>query len=108
MDYIALGKRIKEERLILGLTQEKLAEDIDISNSYMGQIERGERSLTLGTLVKLVNRLGTTIDYLLSDSVQIEDKQLIKQMLRLMEGRTSKEKKMALDLIKVMFNHLDE
>ncbi|WP_432409725.1 helix-turn-helix domain-containing protein [Wukongibacter sp. M2B1] len=58
LDYIALGNRIRGERLRLGLTQEKLAEDIDISNSYMGEIERGERSLTIGTLVKEVNRLG--------------------------------------------------
>lgn len=62
-----LRNRIREERLKLGLTQEKLAEDIEISNSYMEQIERGERSLTLGTLVKVVNRLGALIDYLLTE-----------------------------------------
>ena len=58
MNYTQLGKRIREERKKIGLTQSKLAEDIDISDAYMGQIERGERSLTLNTLVRLVNRLG--------------------------------------------------
>lgn len=43
MDYKALGRRIREERLKRNLTQEQLAEAIEISNSYMGQIERGER-----------------------------------------------------------------
>ncbi|MCT4565619.1 MAG: helix-turn-helix domain-containing protein [Maledivibacter sp.] len=108
MDYVALGNRIREERLRLGLTQEKLAEDIDISISYMGQIERGERSLTLGSLVKVVNRLGVTIDYLLTDSVKVEDEQLMKQLLMLMDGRTSKEKEMALNLVKLVFGYLDE
>lgn len=42
MDYKALGRRIREERLKRNLTQEQLAEAIEISNSYMGQIERGE------------------------------------------------------------------
>ena len=42
MDYIYLGKRIREERLKKHLTQEQLAEYSDISLSYMGQIERGE------------------------------------------------------------------
>jgi len=44
MNYTQLGKRIREERKKIGLTQSKLAEDIDISDAYMGQIERGERS----------------------------------------------------------------
>lgn len=38
-----LGRRIREERLKLNLTQEKLAEDVNLSMAYIGQIERGER-----------------------------------------------------------------
>lgn len=71
MDYKKLGKRIREERKKLNLTQSQLAEAIDISDTYMGAIERGERSLTLDTLVRLVDRLGVTVDYMLSDSVLI-------------------------------------
>ena len=61
MDYKRLGERIREERQRLHLTQAQLAEDVDISDTYMGAIERGERSLTLDTLVRLVNRLGVTV-----------------------------------------------
>ena len=43
----------------------------------MGAIERGERSLTLDTLVRLVNRLGVTVDYMLSDSVTDSDANII-------------------------------
>ena len=77
MDYKRLGKRIREERIKLNLTQAQLAEDIDISDTYMGAIERGERSLTLDTLVRLVNRLGVTVDYMLSDSVTDSDSNII-------------------------------
>lgn len=35
-----IGKRIREERLRLNLTQEKLAEDVDLSMAYIGQVER--------------------------------------------------------------------
>ena len=69
MEQQALGKRIREERLKLNLTQERLAEDVNLSTAYIGQIERGERSLTLENLAAVANRLGVTIDYLLSDSV---------------------------------------
>jgi transcriptional regulator with XRE-family HTH domain len=107
MDYKKLGQRIKEERLNLGLTQEKLAEDIDISISYMGQIERGERSLTLNTLISLVNRLGITIDYLLQDYTKTSNDNFINQLKQITNGRDSKQKQMALDVLKVMFSHID-
>ena len=42
MDYKRLGERIREERLRLRLTQAQLAEAVDISDTYMGAIERGE------------------------------------------------------------------
>lgn len=41
MDYKRLGERIREERKRLNLTQAQLAEAIDISDTYMGAIERG-------------------------------------------------------------------
>ena len=101
-----LGKRIREERLKLNLTQEKLSESVDISNSYMGQIERGERNVTLDTLIRIANRLGVTIDYLLKESITIDDK-YVNQLMQLMDGRTDKQKQMALDVVKIMFSHLE-
>lgn len=108
MDYIALGKRIREERLKLGLTQEKLAESIDVSNSYVGQIERGERSVTLDTLIRITQRLGVTIDYLLKDSVDMKNDNFVDQLKQLLHGRNMKQKQMALDVLKVMFSHMDD
>jgi len=108
MDYRALGRRIREERQKLNLTQERLAEDVDLSTAYVGQIERGERSLTLESLVRLVNRLGITIDYLLSDTVIPRNEALNSLWLQLMGGRSESEKLLAVNMIKLMFNHLDE
>ena len=107
MDYKLLGERIRQERLKLRLTQEKLAESVDISDSYQGQIERGERSLSLDTLVNLANRLGVTVDYLLSDSVKVRDEEMLNEWLQIMDGRTTEDKRMALDVVKIMLGHLD-
>lgn len=108
MDYKMLGKRIREERLKLNLTQSQLAESIDISDTYIGQIERGERSLTLDTLVRLVNRLGVTIDYLLMDSVAVTDENIINQFRVIIDSRSDKNKQMAIDVLKTMFAHLED
>ena len=107
MDYMRLGQRVREERQKLNLTQSRLAEDIDISDTYVGQIERGERSLTLDTLVKLVNRLGVSIDYLLKDSVVATDDDILNQFRQLIDSQSDNRKQMALDVVKTMFAHLD-
>ncbi|MNJ44806.1 HTH-type transcriptional regulator ImmR [compost metagenome] len=108
MDYDALGNRLRQERHKMHWTQEKLAEKIEVSDAYIGQIERGERSLSLETLVKLANQLGVTVDYLLHDSIEINDDQFMNQIHQIMVERTPKEKQLVLDLIKLMLTHLDD
>ena len=76
MDYKKLGERIREERLRLNLTQEHLSEEIGISTAYLGQIERGERNITLDKLITLTNRLGVTVDFLLNDYVTVANEDL--------------------------------
>ena len=108
MDYKWLGKRIREERLKLNLTQAQLAESIDISDTYMGAIERGERSLTLDTLVRLVNRLGVTVDYMLSDAVSGHDINLIEQFKQIIDGQSMERKQMAIGILRTVFSYLDK
>lgn len=108
MDYDALGRRLRQERHKMNWTQEKLAEKVEVSDAYIGQIERGERSLSLETLVKLANQLGVTVDYLLHDSIEITDDRFMNQIRQIMLSRSPKEKQLALDVIKVMFAHLDD
>ena len=108
MDYKRLGKRIREERQRLNLTQAQLAEDIDISDTYMGAIERGERSLTLDTLVKLVNRLGVSVDYMLSDSVRDSNANIINQFLQITDCQPLERKQMANNVLRTIFSHFDK
>lgn len=108
MDCSILGRRIREERLRLNLTQEKLAEDVNLSTAYIGQIERGERSLTLDSLVAVANRLGVTVDYLLSDSIVPGNDGEYRLWSQLMNDRTETEKALAVNMIKLMFGYLDE
>lgn len=107
MNEIMIGRRIREERLRLSLTQETLAEDVELTTAYIGQVERGERNLTLENLIKVANRLGVTVDYLLSDSVNADKDTTVIQLSQLLNGRTLNEKELAFSLIKTLFDHLD-
>lgn len=108
MDYELLGKRIREERKRHNLTQEKLAEKIDLSEAYIGQIERGERILSLDTLLKITDQFGVTVDYLLNNSIDLNDDQFLNQLKKIMMDRSTKEKQMILDVLRVMLTHVDE
>ena len=108
MDYKRLGKRIREERRKLNLTQAQLAESIDISDTYMGAIERGERSLTLDTLVRLVNRLGVTVDYLLADSVSDSDANIMEQFKQIMDQQPLERRQMAINVLRTIFSYFDD
>ena len=104
MDYKKLGKRIREERLRLNLTQEHLSEEIGISTAYLGQIERGERNITLDKLITLTNRLGVTVDFLLNDYVTVANEDIYQKiMLQLFDGRSKKEKELAVNIVKLLF-----
>ena len=108
MDYKGLGERIREERLRLHLTQAQLAEAVDISDTYMGAIERGERSLTLDMLVRLVNRLGVTVDYLLADSVSDSDTNIMEQFKQIIDQQPLDRKQMAINVLRTIFSYFDD
>ena len=108
MDYKNLGKRIRQERQRLNLTQAQLAEAIDISDTYMGAIERGERSLTLDTLVRLVNRLGVTVDYMLADSVTDSDSNIMEQFKQVIDGQPLERRQMAINVLRTIFAYFDK
>ena len=64
-DNIEMGERIRKIREDLKMTREQFSEMIDISDVFLGQIERGERSLSIKTLSKIVHYSGTSTDYIL-------------------------------------------
>ena len=107
MDYSLMGKRIREERRKLDLTQEQLAEDVNVSHPHIGQVERGESGISLEALIAISNRLGVTVDYLLSDYIKNEDEYLRQLWLRLVKNRSEKEQEMIINVVKAIINGLD-
>ena len=69
MDMISIGSKIREARERAHLTQEQLAEIVDISPTHMSVIERGVKTPKLDTFVRIANALGVSADALLQDGV---------------------------------------
>lgn len=62
---IIVGKRIRQARVLAGLTQEQLAEKIGISRTAVVRWEAAETEPTLEHLIALTELLHVSADYLL-------------------------------------------
>lgn len=70
---ICMGKRMKEKRKLLHLTQEQMAEKLNISIKHYGGVERGIAGLSIENLIEVSNILGVNLDYLIKGENQNND-----------------------------------
>ena len=69
VNYRLVGYRIKMAREKRKLTQETLAEIVDISTTHTSVIERGVKGMRLSTFLKIANALSVSTDELLQDQI---------------------------------------
>jgi len=67
---VEVGERIRKIREELKMNRETFSEMIDISDVFLGQIERGERSLSLKTLCRIVAFTGSSTDFILFGTME--------------------------------------
>lgn len=65
--------RIRKAREDLGYTREKFAEKLDVSVSYLAELERGRTGISVKLLVKVCNVLGLSADYVLFGNERQDD-----------------------------------
>lgn len=71
LDFKAIGKRIKIARINKNFTQEAVADRIGITPQHVSNIETGNSSVSLPTLVAIANMLSVSVDELLCDTVLV-------------------------------------
>lgn len=102
MDMIAIGSKIKEARERAHLTQEELAEIVDISPTHMSVIERGVKTPKLDTFVRIVNALHLSSDALLQDGAEHADESLMAEISFRIGRLSEKEKNRILNAIRAL------
>ena len=63
----AFGNAIRKHRLAAGLSQEDLAERADLHRTYVGDVERGERNVSLINMWKISEASGVRLSRVLKD-----------------------------------------
>lgn len=102
LDYKAIGKRIKIARIKADLTQERLAETVEISPTHLSNIETGTTRVSLTAIVNLANALSVTVDDLLCDSVIQAKPQFEKDIAALLEDCDEYEIRMVRDMAQAL------
>ena len=102
MDMVAIGSRIKAAREQAHLTQEELAEIIDISPTHMSVIERGVKTPKLDTFVKIVNALNISSDALLQDVIAPINDNILSELSTRIGGLSQKEQNRILNAIRAL------
>lgn len=59
------GRNVKAERIRKGLTQEALAERMNINSEYISKVERGMANMSLKKIAELADYIGADINDLL-------------------------------------------
>ena len=81
LNYKLVGQRIRAIRKKRGMTQERLAELVEISPQHCSGIETGAAKVSLPALVKIANALNASMDELLLDSISaVEKPSLMKEV----------------------------
>ena len=92
MNYKTLGMKIKEHRKNGHLTQEKLAEMINLSPQHISHIESGHTKLSIASFVSICNALNVTPNELLAYSLETKDSAFVSnEVSKLFEDVTQKE-----------------
>lgn len=102
LDFQIIGKRIREIRLSKKLTQENLADAVDVNTSHISNVENGKVKISLTTLVSVCNALNVTLDYLLYNDYQGTSNPLDNELLKNFHNHTDEMKEKIIKIVEIL------
>ena len=108
IDYRAIGQRIREVRKKKGLTQEQVSELCDITPSFYGNIERGDKKMCLETLAKLSKGLGVSTDQLIFGGAENAEQSILQLLAQIRSQRDEIQYGKYLNIMKAISTIIDK
>lgn len=108
MDYYKIGQKIRKLRKAHGLSQEELAERINISTTHMSHIETGNTKLSLPVFVDIAGALEVRTDDLLEEQARETSDVAMEELAALLDRCTAQEARIIADIAKAAKTALDK
>ena len=102
LDYNIIGESLEGARIDNGLTQEKLAEKLDVSIAFLSRIERGSSHISLKRLSQICDILGITEGSILNGSSNNSNSYLSLEFDNLLKNTTPEKQKLIYKIAKVI------
>ena len=102
LDYRIIGERLKKARTEKNLTQEKLAEKLDVSIAFLSRIERGSSQINLKRLSQICDILGVTEGYILNGSSSTSQDYLSSEFNDILAKASPEKQKLIYKIAKVI------
>lgn len=103
-----VGKRIKQRREELGMTQEQFAEKLGVATNYISTIERGASFPRYEKLVMILNGLQTSADAIFCDVLDYSSDQKASELSAKIEKLPPDEQKRILGMVELMIKQAME
>ena len=107
MNYYEIGQKIRKFRKAKGLSQEQLAEAVDISVTHLSHIETGNTKLSLPVLVELARILEVQTDDLLYEGKSFKE-QSLRELSEILDACSADEIKIITDIVRVTKTAMDK
>ena len=101
VDYKLIGERIQRVRKSRGMTQEIMAEKLDVSIGYVSQVERGITKISLDLLGAISSILDWDVASLISGSAVNSEIYLNSEIIEEISRLNNRQKKYILSIIKL-------
>lgn len=93
-DYSVIGRRIKTARIEQKLTQEELADKIDVSVAFLSRVERGSSKINLKRLTQIAENLNVSPGYLLTGSNTVSKDYLREDFRQVLDKCTPEQQRL--------------
>lgn len=103
-----VGKRIKQRREELGMTQEQFAEKLGVATNYISTIERGASFPRYEKLVMILNGLQTSADAIFCDVLDYSNDHKASELSAKIEKLPPDEQKRILGMVELMIKQATE
>lgn len=100
LDFKAIGKRIKIARIRTNFTQEIVADKIGVTPQHVSNIETGNSSVSLTTLIAIANLLKVSVDELLCDTILKSKPVFLKEADEILSDCNDYEVRVLVDILK--------
>ena len=104
-DYSVIGRRIKKKRLENNMTQEKLADIINVSVAFMSRIERGNARINFKRLTYIAYVLKVSPGYLLTWSNTKSKEYLREDFTELLDKCTPMQQKLIFQIAELVYKN---